>query len=92
MGKLYVPVLLFVDRDGRTVPKQIKAGYDGEWLRITKVTDSRRMASLRVGAVGIRYDCVVNINEEQRDVYLFEENSKWWVEVDDSEMVGDFDA
>ena len=92
MGKLYVPVLLYVDRNGRTVPKQIKAGYDGEWLRVAKVTDSRRMASLRVGAVGIRYDCVVNINEEQRDVYLFDENGKWWIEVEDMDIVGDFDA
>ena len=92
MKKLYVPVLLFVDSDGRTVPKQIKAGYDGEWVRIAKVTDSRRMASLRVGAVGIRYDCVVRINEEQRDVYLFDEDGKWWIEVDDTETTGDFDA
>jgi len=84
MGKLYVPVLLYVNEAGKVTPKQMKAGYDGEWVRITKVTDSRRRASLRAGAVGIRYSCVVNINEEQRDVYLFDEgDNRWFIEVDD---------
>ena len=85
MRKMYVPVLLYVDETGKITPKQVKAGYGGEWLRIVKVIDSRRRASLRVGAVGIRYSCVVNINDEQRDVYLFEEDARWWIEVDDVE-------
>lgn len=53
MGKLYVPVLLYVNETGKVTPKQIKAGYDGEWVKVIKVTDSRRRASLRAGAVGI---------------------------------------
>ena len=85
MGKLYVPVLLYVNETGKVIPKQMKAGYDGEWVKIKKVTDSRRMASLRVGAVGIRYDCVVNINEEQRDVYIFEEDGRWWIDIDEAD-------
>jgi hypothetical protein len=79
MGKMYIPVKLYVDTDGKITPKEIKAGYDGEWLTVDKVTDSRRRASLQVGAVGIRYSCVVNINEGQRDVYLFDEDGRWWI-------------
>lgn len=83
MGKQYVPVLLYINESGKVTPKQMKAGYDGEWVRIEKVTDSRRRASLRAGAVGIRYTCVVNINEAQREVYLFDELGKWWIEIDE---------
>ena len=79
MGKLYVPVLLYVDKDGKVVPKQIKAGYDDEWLRVVKVTDTRRRAHLNAGSVGIRYDCIINIDATQRNIYLFEENGKWWI-------------
>jgi len=82
MGKQYIPVLLYITDDGKVTPKQIKAGYDGEWVRITKVTDSRRMASLRAGAVGIRYSCVVRCNETLREIYLFDEGgNRWFIEV-----------
>jgi len=79
MGKMYVPVKLYVDVNGKITPQEIKAGYDGEWLAVEKVTDSRRMASLNAGGVGIRYTCVVNVNETQRNVYLFDEENKWWI-------------
>jgi len=76
---LYVPVKLFVDEDGKVTPQEIKAGYDGEWLTVEKVTDSRRRASLNAGGVGIRYSCIVNINETQRNIYLFDEEGKWFI-------------
>jgi len=79
MGKLYVPVKLYVDENGKVTPKEIKAGYDGEWLTVEKVTDSRRRASLNAGGVGIRYSCIVNINETQRSIYLFDEEGKWFI-------------
>ena len=79
MGRLYVPVKLYVDEEGKVTPQEIKAGYDDEWIIIEKVTGSRRCASLTVGAVGIRYSCVVNINETQRNIYLFDEEGKWWI-------------
>jgi hypothetical protein len=70
---------LHVNEDGVVTPKQIKAGYDAEWVEILKVTDSRRRASLRAGAVGTRYSCVVDIYGEQREIYLFDEGLKWFV-------------
>lgn len=83
MNKLYVPVVLHVSEDGKITPKQIKAGYEGEWVKVLKVKDSCRRASLRVGGVGIRYTCVVNLNDTQRDIYLYDEDGKWYVESDD---------
>ena len=83
MSKMYVPVKLYVDEAGKVTPQEIKAGYDGEWVQIVKVTDSRRRTCLTVGAVGIRYSCVVNINETQRDIYLFDEEGKWFISVED---------
>jgi len=83
MGKMYVPVKLYVDETGKIIPEEIKAGYDDEWVRVEKVTDSRRRASLTAGAVGIRYTCIVNINETQRNIYLFDEKGKWFIEIED---------
>ena len=65
MGKLYIPVRVHIDKAGKITPEQIQAGYDGEWITVEKVTDSRRRASLRAGAVGVRYTCVVNYNEPE---------------------------
>ena len=79
MGKMYVPVRLYIDEKGKVTPQEIKAGYDGEWIKVERVTDSRRRASLAVGAVGIRYSCVVSINETQRNIYLFDEEGKWFI-------------
>jgi len=83
MGKQYIPVLLHITEEGKVTPKQIKAGYEGEWVRITRVTDSRRRASLRAGAVGIRYTCVIDYNETQREIYLFDEgDNRWFIEIE----------
>ena len=83
MGKLYIPVRVHISEEGRITPEQIQAGYDGEWVIVEKVTDSRRRASLRAGTVGIRYSCVVNINETQKHIYLFDECGKWFIEVEE---------
>ena len=83
MVKLYIPVRLHISEEGKITPEQIQAGYDGEWVTVEKVTDSRRRANLRVGAVGIRYSCVVNINGTRRNIYLFDEEGKWFIEVEE---------
>ena len=84
MGKLYIDVLLHVKKDGQIIPKQIKAGLDGEWVRVEKVLDSRRRASLIAGGIGVRHTCVVSYNQSQREIYLYDEFGKWFIEsVDD---------
>jgi hypothetical protein len=83
MGKLYVDVLIYVNKDGKIIPKQIKAEVLGEWVRIDKVLDSRRRASLKAGGIGIRHTCVVHYNEMQREIYLYDEGQKWFIETED---------
>jgi len=83
MGKKYIPVLLHIDENGRKTPKYIKAGIDGEWLKVKKTTDFCRMASLIAGAVGIRYKCFVDVYGERKMIYLFDENDKWFVETEE---------
>ena len=82
MGKLYIPVILHVNENGKVTPKQIKARLSGEWLRIDKVTDSSRRASFRAGISGIRYSCVVSYEGETKNIYLFDENGRWAIEVE----------
>ena len=85
MSKQYIPVLLYISESGMVIPWKIKAGYDGEWFKIIRVKGSpQRMASFRGGAVGIRYNCVVDVYGVHREVYLYDEgNNKWFHEVDD---------
>ena len=88
MGKLYIEVLARFKTDGTIIPIQMKAGYNGEWLKIDKVTDSRRRASLRAGGVGMRYTCVVPYEGVTKTVYLlYDEGIGWFIEVDDSEII-----
>ena len=82
MGKLYIDVLLHIKKDGKIIPKQIKAGLEGEWIRIDKVTDSRRRASLKAGGIGVRHTCTLSYNEMQREIYLYDEGQKWFIETD----------
>ena len=82
MVKQYIPVILYVDETGRTVPKQFKPLHYNEWIKITKVKDVRRMASLRVGGVGVRHTCVIDYQGETRELYLFDECGKWFIEAD----------
>ena len=81
MGKLYVPVLLYVNDSGKITPVKIKIKTnDGtEWVKIEKITASCRRASLRGGSVGIRYSCVVNSQEKREEMYLFDEGDKWFI-------------
>lgn len=84
MGKKYVDVMVLYESErGEVIPQQVKAGCEGEWLEIIKVKGSpQRMASFRAGAVGIRYNCVVDIYGAQREIYLYDEgNNKWFHEI-----------
>jgi len=83
MVKLYIDVIIQVDKNGKTDPKYIKAGYEGDWIKV-KVKERHSMASLQLGMVGVRYTCGIIYNEIQRDIYLFrEESGRWCIEADD---------
>lgn len=83
MRKMYVPARLEVDTNGGVTPLQIKAGYDGEWIDIVRVTNSGRRVSLAVGGVGIRYTCIIDFEGIQKEIYLFNEGTKWFVTAED---------
>lgn len=75
-NKVYVDVTAEFSKDGRLVPKSF-IWEDGIEYEITRVKDVRRAASLKAGAVGMRYTCVI-YNQEK---YLYyEDNNMWFME------------
>ena len=75
-----MPVMLYV-KGGAVTPRHFWLKALGEWVKILEVTERRRRASLAVGAVGIRYTCVVWYNESKREIYLFDEgDNNWFIE------------
>lgn len=73
MEKVYVPVVVHIDENGKYEPKVIE--FDGRRFLVDKVLDSCRAACQSVGGVGIRYTCVVlgKVTE------LWEEKGRWFV-------------
>lgn len=76
MSKIYIDVLAEFTKDGILRPKEI-IWEDGRHFEVDKILDTRRVASLKAGGVGIRYTCRIN----GRDKYIYyEENNRWFVE------------
>lgn len=73
--RIYVRVLVEFNEQGQMVPKLIY-WQDGRRFSIDRVLDIRRAAALKAGGSGIRYTCRV----QGREIYLFEDNNKWFVE------------
>ena len=76
--KVYVTVTALFTEDGIMMPREI-IWEDGRVYQIDRLTDCRRCASLKVGGVGLRYTCM--IRGQQKYLY-YEENGKWFLEVD----------
>lgn len=74
-NKVYVDVVAEFTKDGRIVPKSF-TWSDGHVYEVQKITDLRRVASLRAGGVGMRYTCIV----DGRESHLFYEENKWFLE------------
>ena len=73
--KLYVSVSAEFDTDGNMRPSMIHL-EDGRDIRIKKVKNAVRAASLKAGGQGTRYVCSIGA----KDIYLFCEDMKWFVE------------
>ena len=75
MRKVYVEVTARFDREGTIIPLSI-IWEDGRVFEVDKILDVRRAASLKAGGQGTRY----TIRILGREVYLFYENPKWFME------------
>lgn len=73
--KVYVKVNADFSTDGTLRPRYIM-WTDGHKYEITRVIQSVRAASTKVGGCGIRYTVVI----EGKERYIFRDEDKWFVE------------
>ena len=73
--KKYVEVTVEFGTDGQMTPTAIKWD-DGRTFEITRVIESRRAASLKVGGTGLRYLCEIGDNR----TFLYFGDPAWFVE------------
>ena len=73
--KKYVEVAVEFGTDGRMTPTAIRWD-DGRMFEITRVLESRRAASLKVGGTGMRYLCEIGTTR----TFLYFEDPAWFVE------------
>lgn len=74
MRKVYVPVTVRFDTEGKLRPLEIE--YDpAHRYAVDKVLDVRRAACQTVGGVGDRYTCLI----QGRECYLWLEKGRWFV-------------
>ncbi|MBO4422818.1 MAG: hypothetical protein J5879_05230 [Clostridia bacterium] len=75
-GKRYVSVSAEFDSDGNMRPSVIHLD-SGQDIRIKRVKNVTRAASLRAGGQGTRFLC----NIGRQDIFLFYEGPRWFIEV-----------
>lgn len=73
--KKYVEVAVTFDTDGRMTPTAV-TWDDGRTFEVTRVIESRRAASLKVGGTGLRYLCEIGTSR----TFLYFEDPAWFVE------------
>ena len=75
VSKTFVKVTAEHDESGQVRPLSL-TWTDGKKYEIDRVTDVRQAPSLKGGGLGMRYTCRVR----GKEVYLFEDEGKWFVE------------
>lgn len=73
--KIYVEVLTKFDKDGNIIPLSI-IWEDGRVFQIDKILQIKRAPAIKVGGIGVRYNCSV----EGKETYIFFEYPRWFVE------------
>jgi len=101
MGKEYVDVLLTIT-NGKEVtreetkeilkitPLYYKSPSREKWIKIKSANNSPYpMPSKIAGGIGVRYTCIITINETSKKIYLFYEgNHKWFIENENIKKTG----
>lgn len=75
MGKIFVQITAEHTIDGKVRPLAIK-WEDGRIFEVDRILEVRQAASLKGGGAGIRYTCRIC----NKQVYLFDDEGKWFVE------------
>lgn len=77
MKKVYVPVTVRFDSEGKMRPMEIEFSDEGQKrvFQVDRILDVRRAACQSVGGVGDRYTCLIRGQE----TYLWFEKSRWFV-------------
>jgi hypothetical protein len=87
VGKLYVPVMVRITEDGEITPLRIKLQTEADsladWVKISRAVNLGRKASKKAGGVGIMYNCIINYEELKRNMDLYNEEGKWFIETND---------
>ena len=83
MQKRYVDTIVHISDEGIVTPQQIRAGYDGEWVSIEHAKNDGIKPSIIAGGIGTRYICDITYQGEPRKIYVFRDNERWFIEVDD---------
>lgn len=74
MKKVYVPVTVRFDTEGRLRPLEIEFDESHRYA-VDKVLDVCRAACQTVGGVGDRYTCLI----KGKECYLWFEKGRWFV-------------
>ena len=75
MHKEFVDVIVKFQKDGQKIPITV-IWDDGTKYEIDKILDVRRAVSMKVGGLGIRYECKIL----GKITYLWLEDDVWFVE------------
>ncbi len=75
MARVNVNMIVKMTTEGEIFPYKI-LWEDGRVFEIEKITDKRKMASLKAGGCGVRYTC--KISGAERYIYL--DNGIWFLE------------
>lgn len=73
--KVKIKVLIEIDEEGQGRPRSL-TWEDGRQFVIDRVLDVRPAVALKTGGSGLRYTCRIS----GREVYLFEDRGKWFME------------
>ena len=95
MAKKYVSVLALYVPEGRhlarlrvspaliseykVVPCRVLT-EDDKTIYVDKVLDIRNEASIKAGGLGVRYTCLVTVEDVQKEIFVYRDDTDWYLE------------
>ncbi len=75
MGKKFISIVAQFSEEGKVIPMTL-IWEDGRKFSIDRIVDIRKVASLKAGGIGLRYDCFIH----GKQVYLYKDEDIWFME------------